>query len=134
MASSEGLQKQLSDLLTTHRVVLFMKGTRQMPQCGFSAQVVQILDELLPKYETVDVLRSPDLRAGIKELSQWPTIPQLYVGRQFVGGCDIVREMKSTGALQKLLGTEASAPPAPTITIDGFEIDNPNAPTHVKQH
>ena len=117
MASSEGLQKQLSDLLTSNRVVLFMKGTRQMPQCGFSAQVVQILDELLPKYETVDVLRSPDLRAGIKELSQWPTIPQLYVEGQFVGGCDIIREMKSTGALQKLLGAEVSAPPAPTITI-----------------
>lgn len=117
MASSEGLQKQLSDLLTTNRVVLFMKGTRQMPQCGFSAQVVQILDELLPKYETIDVLRSPDLRAGIKELSQWPTIPQLYVGGQFVGGCDIVCEMKSTGALKKLLGAEVSAPAAPTITI-----------------
>src|SRR5260221_4519874 len=118
MALSEGLQKQISDLVTKNRVVLFMKGTRQMPQCGFSAQVVQILDELVPSYETVDVLRSPEIRDGIKEFSQWPTIPQLYVGGQFIGGCDIVREMNGAGDLQKLLGAEVSEPTAPTIHID----------------
>ena len=88
-----------------------------MPQCGFSAQVVQILDELVPSYETVDVLRSPELRDGIKEFSQWPTIPQLYVGGQFIGGCDIVREMNASGELQKLIGAEVSEPATPTITI-----------------
>ena len=108
MAPNETLRQQISDLLASNRVVLFMKGTRQMPQCGFSAQVVQILDELLPNYETVDVLRSPEIRDGIKEFSQWPTIPQLYVGGQFIGGCDIVREMRASGELQKLIDVKVS--------------------------
>ncbi len=85
MALSESLRKQITDLLANNRAVLFMKGTPRNPQCGFSAQVVQILDELLPSYETVDVLRSPEIRDGIKEFSQWPTIPQLYVSGQFIG-------------------------------------------------
>ena len=85
MALNESLRKQLSELLASNRVVLFMKGTRQMPQCGFSAQVVQILNKLLPSYETVDVLDSPEMRDGIKEFSQWPTIPQLYVDGQLSG-------------------------------------------------
>ena len=106
MALNESLRKQLSELLASNRVVLFMKGTRQMPQCGFSAQVVQILNKLLPSYETVDVLDSPEMRDGIKEFSQWPTIPQLYVGGQFIGGCDIVREMNASGELQSLIGTD----------------------------
>ena len=105
-ALNESLRKQISDLLASNRVVLFMKGTRQMPQCGFSAQVVQILNKLLPSYETFDVLDSPELRDGIKEFSQWPTIPQLYVGGQFIGGCDIVREMNASGELQSLIGTD----------------------------
>ena len=117
MALNESLQKQISDLLTHNRVVLFMKGTRQMPQCGFSAQVVQILDKLVPSYETIDVLRSPELRDGIKEFSQWPTIPQLFVGGEFVGGCDIVREMNASGELPKLLGTEVTEPVTPTIIV-----------------
>ena len=110
MAVNEPLRKQISELLATHRVVLFMKGNRQMPQCGFSAQCVQILDKLLPSYETVDVLRSPELRDGIKEFSQWPTIPQLYIDAQFIGGCDIVREMNASGDLQKLIGAAVSEP------------------------
>ena len=81
-ALNESLRKHISDLLASNRVVLFMKGNRQMPQCGFSSQVVQILNKLLPSYETIDVLDSPELRDGIKEFSQWPTIPQLYVGGQ----------------------------------------------------
>ena len=117
MALNESLQKQITDLLTHNRVVLFMKGSRQMPQCGFSAQVVQILDKLVPSYETVDVLRSPELRDGIKEFSQWPTIPQLFVGGQFIGGCDIVRAMNASGELPKLLATEVPAPAPPTIIV-----------------
>jgi monothiol glutaredoxin len=103
------LRKQISELLASNRVVLFMKGTRQMPQCGFSAQVVKILDKLLPSYETVDVLGSAELRDGIKEFSQWPTIPQLYVGGEFIGGCDIVREMDASGELQKIIGADQCA-------------------------
>ena len=103
MALSEPLRRQLSELVANNRVVLFMKGTRLMPQCGFSAQVVQILDEQLPDYETVDVLSSPEIRGGIKEFSNWPTIPQLYVDGKFVGGCDIVREIYASGELQKLV-------------------------------
>ena len=117
MAPNETLRKQISDLLASNRVVLFIKGTRQMPQCGFSAQVVQILDEILPNYETVDVLRSPEIRDGIKEFSQWPTIPQLYVDGQFIGGCDIVREMNASGELQKRIGAEVTEATTPTITI-----------------
>ena len=118
MALNEPIRKQISDILAKSRVVLFMKGNRQMPQCGFSAQVVQILDKLGSSYETVDVLRSPELRDGIKEFSQWPTIPQLYVDGQLIGGCDIVREMNATGELQKHIGAEVSEPKkTPTITI-----------------
>jgi monothiol glutaredoxin len=76
----------LCERVASHRVVLFMKGHREMPQCGFSAQVVQILNNLLPSYETVDVLKSPELRDAIKAFSRWPTIPQLYVDGRFNGG------------------------------------------------
>jgi monothiol glutaredoxin len=117
MALSEPVRKQITELLASERVVLFMKGSRQMPQCGFSAQVVQILDEHLSSYETVDVLRSPELRDGIKEFSQWPTIPQLFVAGQLIGGCDIVREMKASGELAKLLGAEVVAAKVPAISV-----------------
>lgn len=108
-APKESLRTQISELVASHRVVLFMKGNRKMPQCGFSSQVVQILNKLLPNYETVDVLDSPELRDGIKEFSRWPTIPQLYVGGQFIGGCDIVREMNASGDLQKIIRADHSA-------------------------
>ena len=110
MSLSEPLRKQISELVSQNRVVLFMKGNRSMPQCGFSAQVVKMLDALLPGYETVDVLRSPEIRDGIKAFSEWPTIPQLYVDGQFIGGCDIVREMHVSGELQKLIGAKVSGP------------------------
>ena len=84
-------------------VVLFMKGTPQAPMCGFSGQVVQILDHLGVTYKGLDVLGSDDLRQGIKSYSNWPTIPQLYVKGEFVGGCDIIREMFQAGELQSLL-------------------------------
>jgi monothiol glutaredoxin len=117
MALNESLRMELSELLAKSRIVLFMKGSRRMPQCGFSAQVVKILDELAATYETVDVLRSPELRDGIKEFSQWPTIPQLYVAGQFVGGCDIVRELFASGELQKLIGADAAGVEAPTVSM-----------------
>ncbi len=84
-------------------VVLFMKGTPQFPMCGFSAQVVQILDHLGVSYKGLNVLESDDLRNGIKTFSNWPTIPQLYVKGEFVGGCDIIREMFQAEELQQLL-------------------------------
>lgn len=110
MSLSEPLQKQIFELVTQNRVVLFMKGNRRMPQCGFSAQVVRILDALLPSYTTVDVLGSPEIRDGIKQFSEWPTIPQLYVDGDFIGGCDIVREMNASGELRQIIGVPVSAP------------------------
>ncbi len=95
-------------------VVLFMKGTPTFPQCGFSSQVVQILDYLGVDYKGVNVLENMDVREGIKEYSNWPTIPQLYVKGEFVGGCDIVREMFQEGELQPLLAEKGIATaPAP---------------------
>lgn len=118
MPLSESQKKQISDMIAADRVVLFMKGTRRSPQCGFSATVVSLLDDLIPSYTTVDVLSDPALRDGIKEYSQWPTIPQLYVGGEFIGGCDIVRELGATGELAKTLGVvvEEIRPPAIKIT------------------
>jgi monothiol glutaredoxin len=84
-------------------VVLFMKGTPQSPMCGFSGQVVQILDHLGVAYKGLNVLESEELRQGVKAFSNWPTIPQLYVKGEFVGGCDIIREMFQAGELQSLL-------------------------------
>ncbi len=84
-------------------VVVFMKGTPQFPMCGFSGQVVQILDHLGVAYKGLNVLESDDLRQGVKSYSNWPTIPQLYVKGEFVGGCDIIREMFQAGELQDLL-------------------------------
>ncbi|MFD1332246.1 Grx4 family monothiol glutaredoxin [Methylopila musalis] len=99
----------IQNAIDTHDVVLFLKGTPQFPQCGFSGQVVQILDYLGAPYGSVNVLQSDELRQGIKDFSNWPTIPQLYVKGEFVGGCDIVREMFQAGELQTLL-TEAGVP------------------------
>jgi monothiol glutaredoxin len=98
-----GIQEFIGNEVGNHDVVLFMKGTPGFPQCGFSGQVVQILDYLGVDYHGVNVLTSDDLRQGIKEYSNWPTIPQLYVKGEFVGGCDIVREMFQAGELQSFL-------------------------------
>jgi monothiol glutaredoxin len=109
MQLNDEARKRIEEIIGSDDVVLFMKGDRRMPQCGFSATVVQILDHLIPEYATVDVLRDPEIREGIKLYTQWPTIPQLYVKGEFVGGCDIVREMFQTGELQKTLGVESGA-------------------------
>ncbi len=113
---SEVLEK-IEQLVKSDRVVLFMKGNRAAPQCGFSATVVEILDQYLPSYTTVNVLSDPQIRDGVKQYADWPTIPQLFVDGQFVGGCDIVREMDSTGELAKSLGDLVKPPAPPTITL-----------------
>ena len=84
-------------------VLLFMKGTPVFPQCGFSAAVIQVLSHLQVKFSSINVLEDPDIRDGIKQYSEWPTIPQLYVKGEFVGGCDIIREMYETGELETFL-------------------------------
>ena len=88
--------------IKSHDVVLFMKGNKAFPMCGFSGQIVQILDYLGVDYTDHDVLQNPELRNGVKEFSNWPTVPQLYVKGEFVGGCDIIREMFQAGELQQL--------------------------------
>ena len=113
MALDEAVRQEITDLIGSNEVVLFMKGNRRMPQCGFSATVVGILDSMLSDYHTVDVLSAPHIRDGIKTFSSWPTIPQLYVKGEFVGGCDIIREMFQEGELQSYLldkGFEVQAP------------------------
>lgn len=95
--------------ITDNNVVLFMKGTPMFPQCGFSAAVVQALSTLGVKFKGIDVLGDPSLRDGIKQFTNWPTIPQLYIGGEFVGGCDIVREMYETGELQQLFNEKGVA-------------------------
>lgn len=103
------LRKRLADIIASDRVVLFMKGTRGAPQCGFSATITQILDRLIERYTTVDVLADPAIRDGVKVYSEWPTLPQLYIDGKFIGGCDIVRDMFRAGELQPLLGVSAPA-------------------------
>jgi monothiol glutaredoxin len=98
-----GIEQFISNEVKSNDVVLFMKGTPQFPMCGFSGQVVQILDYLGVPYKGLNVLENDDLRNGIKTYSNWPTIPQLYVKGEFVGGCDIIREMFQAGELQGLL-------------------------------
>jgi len=103
MALDASTRSRIQAAVDADRVVLFMKGTREFPQCGFSARVVQMLDRVVPSYTTVDVLADPAIRQGIKDFSSWPTIPQLYVGGEFIGGCDIVTEMFQSGELQSLM-------------------------------
>ena len=107
----------IEDVLKSNRVVLFMKGNRQQPQCGFSAKTVSALDMLIPDYLHINVLDHPELREGIKAYGNWPTIPQLYVGGELVGGSDIVLEMFESGELAQVLGVEPSAATAPRIDI-----------------
>jgi monothiol glutaredoxin len=114
---SPDTRQRIERTLADHRVVLFMKGDRQSPRCGFSAKAVGILDALVPDYATVDVLADAEIREGIKEYGQWPTIPQLYVGSELVGGSDIIEGMLNSGELHELLGLSAPDRSPPTITI-----------------
>ena len=100
---------RIRDKIGKNDVLLFMKGTPVFPQCGFSAAVVDVLSQLGVKFHGVNILVDPDLRQGVKEFSQWPTIPQLYVKGEFVGGCDIIREMFQQGELTQLLDEKGIA-------------------------
>ena len=98
--------------IESNDIVLFMKGTPAMPQCGFSATVIHILDHVGVKYKAVNVLADAEIRQGIKDFSQWPTIPQLYVKGEFVGGCDIIKEMFESGELRPFMQEKGVAPEA----------------------
>jgi monothiol glutaredoxin len=100
---SEEVLDLIKNAITSNKVVLFMKGTPDFPQCGFSAATVEILREIGMPFAAVDVFSHPDLRSTLKEFSNWPTFPQLYVGGQMVGGCDIVREMHARGELRPMI-------------------------------
>ena len=104
-------QARIADIVNRHDVVLFMKGTPLFPQCGFSSRAVAILDHLGVAYDSVDVLQDQEIRAGIKQFSDWPTIPQLYVKGEFVGGSDIMMEMFEAGELKQLM-QDAQVQPA----------------------
>ncbi len=103
------IHAKIAALVGEHDVVLFMKGTPLFPQCGFSSTAIQILERLGVDYETVDVLADPEVRSGIKTFSDWPTIPQLYVKGEFVGGSDILMEMAQSGELQELVAGKGVA-------------------------
>jgi monothiol glutaredoxin len=126
MSLSPELRQKLDQIVASDAVVLFMKGNRSFPQCGFSSSVVGILNTLVPKYTTVNILSDAEIRAGMKEYSEWPTFPQLYISGEFVGGADIVRQMHESGELAKMLGNVVGAPPpagaastvkAPKVTV-----------------
>jgi monothiol glutaredoxin len=117
MALDEGVHQEITELIGSNEVVLFMKGDRRSPQCGFSATVVGILDSMLSNYHTVDVLSAPHIRDGIKTFSSWPTVPQLYVKGEFVGGCDIIQEMFGSGEIYTTLGVEPIEVIQPKIEI-----------------
>lgn len=104
----EVVRDRIEKLITSNDTVVFMKGTKRLPQCGFSARVVQVLEELGVPYETVNVLADPEVREGIKVYADWPTIPQLYHRGTFVGGCDIVSGMAQNGELAKLFSSKQS--------------------------
>jgi len=117
MSLDPALRERIESIVRSDRVVVFMKGNPDAPQCGFSAQVVSILGRLIPVYGSFDVLSDREVREGIKEFSNWPTIPQLYVDGEFQGGCDIVKELYASGELEQLLGVKAEAVAAPAVTV-----------------
>lgn len=117
MALDPAFKQRMDTMLADNKVVLFMKGNRRMPQCGFSSRVVGILDGMIDEYHTVDVLSDPEVRGGMKEYSEWPTFPQLYVDGELVGGCDIITEMAGSGELHEAFGVTLEEVATPTITI-----------------
>ncbi len=104
----QNAQDRIRKMVTENQVMLFIKGTPDFPQCGFSAAVVDVLNDVGVPYAAFDVLSDPGIRQGIKDFANWPTIPQLYVKGEFVGGCDIVREMHASGELEPLLRGESA--------------------------
>jgi monothiol glutaredoxin len=102
-AMDDAFKARIDDLLQKNKVLLFVKGTKSFPQCGFSQAVINIFKEIGAPFETVNVLADPEVRNGMKEYSSWPTFPQVFVGGEFVGGCDIVREMHAKGELAPLV-------------------------------
>ena len=117
MELNQTLQSRIESLVESDRVVLFMKGTRMQPMCGFSAATIGILDSLVPDYTTFNVLDDQNVREGIKAFSDWPTVPQLYIDREFVGGCDIVKQMFNNGELHEMLGVEAPDRTPPEVGV-----------------
>src|SRR6266446_9971448 len=109
--------------LKDNKVVVYMKGTPSFPMCGFSAATVQVLREIGVPFKAVDVLAEPEKREGIKAFSNWSTVPQVYVGGKFIGGCDIVREMHARGELQDLVGANAPEVEPPTITMSASAVE-----------
>lgn len=103
---NDSIAQKIQQMVEDHAVILFMKGTKLMPQCGFSAQVAHILNLLEVSYKDVNVLEDPQVRQGIKDFSDWPTIPQLYIKGEFIGGCDIVTQMYESGQLKELMPTQ----------------------------
>ena len=140
MALEQELRERIDGIVQEKSVVLFMKGDRQQPQCGFSATVVGILEGLIPDYKTVDVLSDPAIREGIKSYSEWPTIPQLYIDGEFFGGCDLIQTMYQKGDLQRTLGLEVKEVTIPTIDISQDAValikeaveEHPNLSVHLK--
>ena len=124
MSLDSATRQRIEEMIASSDVVLFMKGNREAPQCGFSSTLVGILDGLVADYVTADVLADPAVREGIKEYSQWPTVPQLYVRGEFLGGCDIIQELAASGELAQSLGVDASPlseTPEVTVTPAGAE-------------
>ena len=104
--STAEVQKQIQQAISEHPILMYVKGSRQMPQCGFSKATMDIFDSLGVPYMTVDVLSDPAVRDGVKQFTNWPTIPQVFIRGEFVGGCDIVRDMYESGELAKLVKGE----------------------------
>lgn len=135
MSLDPAVREQIENQIASHNVVLYMKGSPKMPQCGFSARVAGILDQLLEgDYATYNVLEDESIREGIKEFGNWPTIPQLYVNGELVGGCDIITEMTLSGELDQLFEAPAHAlqPPEPVPPPTGAARSRPpgrNAPS-----
>jgi len=123
MSLTPDLRERIERTLQGNRVVLFMKGNPQSPRCGFSAKAVGILDALVPDYASVDVLADAEIREGIKEYGQWPTIPQLYVGGELIGGSDIIEQMLNSGELHEVLGVPAPDRTPPTLHISPAAAD-----------
>ena len=117
MPLDPNFKQKIDQIVTSDSVVLFMKGTRSFPQCGFSASVVGILNTLVPKYTTVNILADSEIRNGMKDYSEWPTFPQLFIKGEFVGGADIVRQMHEAGELEKKLGDLVAPMKPPTMTV-----------------